>query len=208
MALEPTHDRPAVVTLGLGELMESYLPAYGDTWARAQDQLLEDPWERGRVLELADDLLERGQLHPVLVHTGGCDPDHLGDLCTGDPGCCPPRLINGMHRVLAHVLTCRPTIAVATRPGGEDEQTWEARFTLTRPLTDEQWDALTSLLSFRLDPDTWLEGCGLGGQGSQYDLWFYGLTGDRLGAASIAVRSRLARAGVAVSDLSWHRVED
>lgn len=211
-------DREVSVLL-VQDLLAGYAPAwpFSDdgtpaTWDDAIAVTALDELESARVDELAHELTERGIDDPVLLDAGGCDPDLVSSgECSGQPSCCPPRVLNGMHRVLAHVSAGAQVIKVTFDPGRASEDWTETAVRVLAPEGDQWWDDLASLLSFRLDDQTWVECDGvamLRRAGAEHWLTipWCGYYPGRNKAIEEAVRERLPRAGLQVLDVTSRTV--
>lgn len=142
-------------TAPAAEIAANYAPAYPwfpdrkATWDDAVASLTATESDRKRLAELEDDLLLNGQQEPVRLHPGGCDPND--EECTGT--CCPPVILNGMHRVVNALLANRD-ITVTTDKHVSSDGPVSATDIYT--YTDiDLFDGIFDYLSFRVHDNLW-----------------------------------------------------
>lgn len=142
------------------EIATAYRPAYpflpdrAATWDDTTCLLTGTAPARARLAELDADLVLNGQEEPVRVDPGGCDPDD--DECTGAPDCCPPRVLDGTHRLVAALLAgWDVTVTDEPHPGGPG-QALTATDLVLRGADDGTTGAVFDQLSFRTDQGVWM----------------------------------------------------
>lgn len=142
----------------LSELVANYKPIYPSehSWDATVQFMLDDPIERQTVEYLVAVLKEQGSLREA-VTLGLATIDDVDDV---------PTVVDGTHRVCAHILA--GMVNVFTRFEGDpcDEDDVEAYYQstiikFTKELTDDEMDELFSILrSFPLTDDVWYtSGC-------------------------------------------------
>lgn len=149
-------------TAPASEIVAKYRPPYpwsnGDhpTWESTIQLLTSTEADRARLDALRADIAANGQQESVRLWPGGCDP--RDEECTGQPECCPPKVLNGTHRI-AVALLAGGDVTVTDDPWPEQDGTEVCTITTVSylPPTDPDVDGeVFDLLSFRVSPDLWL----------------------------------------------------
>ncbi len=150
----------------LSELTTLYRPIWPEdgNWESTKNHLLSDPAEARIVKTLMAELQTNNKFNePVCIGLGdfpnpeSSNPDDYIEI---------PCVLNGTHRVVAAIINNAKEIDTITEEERKTE--WktspnpthylETTVTFTQPLSDELNDSLFSTLrSFRLDDQTWLE---------------------------------------------------
>lgn len=141
----------------LSELVANYKPIYPSehSWDATVQFMLDDPIERKTVEYLVTVLNEQGSLREA-VTLGSATINDVDDV---------PTVVDGTHRVCAHILANKVNIFTRFEGDPRDEEDVEAYqstiIKFTKDLTDDEMDELFSVLrSFPLTDDVWYtSGC-------------------------------------------------
>lgn len=128
----------ATWTMPLVDFLERFEPGYGHDWPSAIDGLLFDPDDAEIITALVAELTGRGFDQPPQVEY---DPE--------------PRVVNGMHRIVAHIVAGVDLIEVTDDPG--PEVGWVVDLKVATTDRDTLMDVMAGRKSFRLDEDHWVE---------------------------------------------------
>jgi len=144
-------------TLPLGAFLARYEPAGGwGTWEEAMAWVSNDPGGWDRVMTLAADLAQAGRFR-CAVRVSEAE-SLAGELY-------PAAVDDGMHRVCAHMLACRPLIEATYDRPPPPETTLALSFRIepgrlpgtSAPPATDVFEYLESQLSFPLNADLWAQ---------------------------------------------------
>lgn len=168
---------------GLVELEQVFrfaLPAYGDSWSHAFNEMLEFPSDATIIGELVNELKASAEgvfSKPISISfTEPSDWDERDEAEYG-PRPIQPHVGNGMHRLAAALLAGASKVLVMKgSPDVNDAELVEIEAELTFPQgldVDGECLLLDWTRSFRLTPDVWVENDGWYASGRVYEWLFY-----------------------------------
>lgn len=162
----------ATWSMPLADFLERFEPGYGEDWPSAVDGLVFDPDDAEIITHLVSELAERGFDEPPQV-------EH-------EP---VPRVVNGMHRIVAHILSGASTIEVTDDLGISVD--WVVELKVRTSDRDTLMDILCGRKSFRLDENHWLEQVSL--HSNSYSTLYTGWCGGSPDTTSALVEAVMDR---------------